>query len=116
MKNGSNLDRAAVRQAAQAALDSRLAALDAAVDATNRVHDLTAQLEDAQGAASRAVTEAQRAGWTTDELRTFGLTAPAGTARRKRSTTPDGRGRARRAADSAPQDSPPQPTPGTDAD
>ncbi|WP_298461348.1 hypothetical protein [uncultured Cellulomonas sp.] len=108
MKNATNLDRAAVRQAAQAALDTRLAALDTAVDAANRVSDLAAQLEEAESAASRAVLDAQRVGWSTEELRTFGITAPTSTTRRKRGAAP--RGRARRTAD-GPQDSPAPSTP-----
>lgn len=83
MTTSPRIDAAAARRAAQAALDARISSVDAAVEAANHAHRLAEDLAQAETAAARAYADAQRAGWTSDELKRIGLTAPTATARKR---------------------------------
>lgn len=76
MTTTARLDPAAARAAAQQLYDERMTAVDALVAATNAARDLADQLITAERAAARAYADAQRAGWTSEDLKRIGLDAP----------------------------------------
>lgn len=107
------VDPSAVRAAAEAALNDRLAHIDAIVTAQN---DRAAAAEDVRAAQTReaALAAAETAafrtavagGWTVAELRKAGLSVPDSVARpsKRAARTTGGRGRGTDTASGRPQD------------
>lgn len=81
-----------VETAARALLDKRIDAVRALATARQLRNDKRAELADTERADTAAYAAAQRAGWTTEELKQVGLDEPTrrspGRPRRARTTTP----------------------------
>lgn len=86
----SDLSTQRVEDAARALLDQRIQAVRDLAATRQSVIDKRAELQEAERADAAAYAAAQRAGWTTDELRKVGLEEPSrkapGRPRRSRST------------------------------
>lgn len=76
MTTTARLDPAAARAAAQQLYDERMTAVDTLVAATNAARELADQLTTAERAVARAYADAQRAGWTDEDLKRIGLEVP----------------------------------------
>jgi len=72
----TNLNANRVETAARELLDSRIQAVRSLATARQAREDKRAELDQAERADAAAYTAAQRAGWTTDELRRVGLDQP----------------------------------------
>ncbi|RJK92505.1 hypothetical protein [Vallicoccus soli] len=86
----TNLSPDAVADAAQRLLNDRINAVRALAEARQARNDARAQLDEAERADAAAYAAAQRAGWSTDELRKVGFDEPTrkapGRPRRQRTT------------------------------
>lgn len=71
------IDTAAVEAAARALLDTKVASVRTLAHARQHRIDKQAELGEAERADAAAYAAAQRAGWTSDELRKVGLDQPA---------------------------------------